>query len=389
MPTGLEALWFSLIGLLWAGYFLLEGFDFGVGMISPVVSRDGTDRRLCLNSIGPVWDGNEVWLIVAGGATFAAFPLWYARLFSGAYLALFVVLLALIVRNVSFEFRHRIDSVRWRHTWDTANAAGSLVAALIWGVAFTDLAHGLPLSPAGYSGGLVGLLHPVALLGGLAAVAIFALHGSVFLSLKTTGELRRRARRSAGAIGGAAVVLLAGTITWIAVQGRPWGTASGAVPAAVPLGGGLLAVTLLAAATLAIARAHEGLAFTATGAAVLLSVGAVWAFMYPMALPASSGSAAEGVPGLSIAAAASQPSTLTVMTIAAAIFTPFVLLYQGWTYWVFRHRLSRPPEPGGPGGAAVTPPPGSPSGAPSDGGPAAIPPGAGPRTPPEPIPTVR
>ncbi len=129
MPTGLEALWFSLIGLLWAGYFLLEGFDFGVGMISPVVSRDGTDRRLCLTSIGPVWDGNEVWLIVAGGATFAAFPLWYARLFSGAYLALFVVLLALIVRNVSFEFRHRVDSVRWRHTWDTANAAGSLVAA--------------------------------------------------------------------------------------------------------------------------------------------------------------------------------------------------------------------------------------------------------------------
>ena len=146
MFTGLSALWFALIGLLWAGYFFLEGFDFGVGMISPFVSRDDTDRRMCLNAVGPVWDGNEVWLLVAGGATFAAFPLWYGALFSGAYLALCLVLLALIIRNVSFEFRAKIDHPGWRRTWDVANFVGSLVAALVWGVAFTNFAHGLPLS---------------------------------------------------------------------------------------------------------------------------------------------------------------------------------------------------------------------------------------------------
>ena len=201
--TGLSALWFALIGLLWAGYFFLEGFDFGVGMVSPLVSRDDTDRRLCMNAVGPVWDGNEVWLLVAGGATFAAFPLWYASLFSGAYLALFLVLMALIVRGVSFEFRGKFDRPgAGGAVWDIANFAGSLVAALVWGVAFTNFAHGLPLSRAGYTGGLIGLLNPLALVGGLAAVAIFAFHGSVFLSLKTSGELRQRARgaaRTAGA----------------------------------------------------------------------------------------------------------------------------------------------------------------------------------------------
>jgi cytochrome d ubiquinol oxidase subunit II len=204
MFTGLSALWFSLIGLLWAGYFFLEGFDFGVGIVSPLVSRDDTDRRLCMNAVGPVWDGNEVWLLVAGGATFAAFPLWYASLFSGAYLALFLVLMALIVRGVSFEFRGKLGGPGWRRTWDIANFAGSLVAALVWGVAFTNFAHGLPLSRAGYTGGLLGLLNPLALVGGLAAVSIFAFHGSVFLSLKTSGELRRRARgtaRVAGMVG--------------------------------------------------------------------------------------------------------------------------------------------------------------------------------------------
>ena len=163
--TGLSALWFSLIGLLWAGYFFLEGFDFGVGMVSPLVSRDDTDRRLCMNAVGPVWDGNEVWLLVAGGATFAAFPLWYGLLFQGAYLALFLVVFALIARGVSFEFRGKFDDPRWRRVWDVANFAGSLVAALIWGVAFTNFVHGLPLSAAGYTGGLIGLLNPLALVG--------------------------------------------------------------------------------------------------------------------------------------------------------------------------------------------------------------------------------
>ena len=174
MYTGLSATWFALIGLLFAGYFVLEGFDFGVGIVGPLVSRNEIDRRLCLNAIGPTWDGNEVWLITAGGAMFAAFPLWYGKLFNGAYLALFLVLLALIVRNVSFEFRGRVDDRPWRRTWDAANFGGSLVATLVWGVAFTNFAHGLPLTAAGYTGGLFGLLNPLALLGGLAVVALFA-----------------------------------------------------------------------------------------------------------------------------------------------------------------------------------------------------------------------
>ncbi len=199
MPfANLDTTWFALIGLLWAGYFFLEGFDFGVAVVTPFVISDETDRRMCLNTVGPVWDGNEVWLLVAGGAMFAAFPLWYARLFSGFYLALFLVLVALIVRGVSFEFRGKGDRPGWRKTWDVANFVGSLVPAVVWGVAFTDLVHGLPLAADGrYNGGLIGLLHPIALVGGLASLSLFALHGSVFLALKTTGDLAHRARRAA------------------------------------------------------------------------------------------------------------------------------------------------------------------------------------------------
>ena len=172
--ASLNTAWFALIGLLWAGYLVLDGFDFGVGVLSLAIGRDDLDRRLARDAIGPVWDGNEVWLIVAAGATFAAFPVWYASLFSGFYLALFVVLVALIVRGVSFEFRGQRDSVRWRGGWDVALAIGSLVPAFAWGVAFTDQVHGLPLSPSGlYLGGLPGLLAPVAVVGGLASLAMF------------------------------------------------------------------------------------------------------------------------------------------------------------------------------------------------------------------------
>ncbi len=336
--TGLSALWFSLIGLLWAGYFFLEGFDFGVGMVSPLVSRDDTDRRLCMNAVGPVWDGNEVWLLVAGGATFAAFPLWYGLLFQGAYLALFVVLLALIARGVSFEFRAKFDDPRWRRVWDVANFAGSLVAALIWGVAFTNFVHGLPLSSAGYTGGLIGLLNPLALVGGLATLAVFAFHGSVFLSLKTSGGLMERAQRVARVAGGAAVLLLAATVVGVAAGGRPWHTLAGALPGGIPLVLGVIAVVELAAATLLVIRGRDGAAFFCTGGAILLAMGAIFGSMWPAVLPASNGAALA----LTVGAAASHPYTLEVMTVVAAIFTPLVLLYQGWTYWVFRRRLQRP-----------------------------------------------
>ncbi|MDA8295108.1 MAG: cytochrome d ubiquinol oxidase subunit II [Actinomycetota bacterium] len=338
--ASLNTTWFALIGLLWAGYFLLEGFDFGVAILAPVVSRDETDRRICLNAIGPFWDGNEVWLIVAGGATFAAFPLWYARLFSGFYLALFIVLVALIARGVSFEFRGKDPRSAWRRGFDAANFLGSAIPAIVWGVAFTDLVHGLPLDPTGrYGGGLVGLLHPVALLGGVVSLALFGLHGALFLALKTSDALAERARRAALGCGVLALVSLAGLISWLGAAPRP--PVVGEVAGSVPLGLALSALLGVALALLAVRRGRAGWAFALTGAAIVVLVGAVFARMFPAVLPASN-VAAHGV---SIGQAASQHSTLVVMSVVAAIFTPVVLAYQAWTYWIFRKRLTRPVMP--------------------------------------------
>ena len=337
--ANLNTTWFALIGLLWAGYLFLEGFDFVVSIVAPVVSRDDTDKRLCLNAIGPVWDGNEVWLLTAGGATFAAFPLWYARLFNGFYLALFLILVFLIARGVSFEFRNKVDDLRWRRAWDWVNFLGSFVPALVWGVAFTDLVHGIPLSPGGrYNGGLPGLLHPIAIVGGLASLTLFSLHGLVFLSLKTSGDLASRARRLALPVGSAAAALLAGTVAWVASAGRP--AVVGQLSGSFPLALGIVAVVAVVAGTALVTAGRDGWAFASTGLAVLAAMGAVWSRMFPAVFPASN----HAANGLTIAAAASEHNTLVVMTIVAAIFVPFVLLYQGWTYWVFRKRLTRPPE---------------------------------------------
>ncbi|HUB70204.1 MAG TPA: cytochrome d ubiquinol oxidase subunit II [Acidimicrobiales bacterium] len=338
----LNTTWFALIGLLWAGYLFLEGFDFGVCIVAPFVSRDETDRRICLNAIGPVWDGNEVWLLTAGGATFAAFPLWYGRLFNGFYLVLFLVLLALIVRGVSFEFRNKVDSASWRRGWDLANFLGSLVPAIVWGAAFTDFAHGVPLSAQGYTGGLLGAVHPVALMGGVTSLVIFVLHGSLFLSLKTTGDLSERAKATARASAAAAVLLLAGLVAWLAAAGRP--AVPGQLPGWIPLLIGIVALAAVASAGALVAAGREGYAFAATGLGIIAAMGAVFARMFPAVLPASN-AAAKG--GILIGQAASQHNTLAVMTVVAAIFTPFVLAYQGWTYWVFRRRLSRPAGQGG------------------------------------------
>jgi cytochrome d ubiquinol oxidase subunit II len=335
--SDLNTTWFALIGLLWTGYFFLEGFDFGVAVVTPFVVRDETDRRMCLNAVGPVWDGNEVWLLVAGGAMFAAFPLWYARLFSGFYLALFLVLLALIFRGVSFEFRQHDDRQSWRRTWDTANFVGSLIPAVVWGVAFTDLVHGLPLSPGGhYLGGLPGLLHPIAIVGGLASLAVFVFHGSLFLSLKTSGDVARRARRAAAVVGVAAVGLLGGAVAWVAEAGRP--AVAGSVSPVLPLVLGIGAVVALVTAIALVVAHRDGWAFAATGTAILATMGAVFGRMFPDVLPASN----RAANALTIAASASQHNTLIVMSIAAACFTPFVLAYQAWTYWVFRQRIIRP-----------------------------------------------
>src|SRR6202142_3106133 len=219
----LQILWFILIAVLWIGFFFLEGFDFGVGMLLPFLGKDDVERRAIINTIGSVWDGNEVWLLTAGGATFAAFPQWYATMFSGFYLPLLIILVALIVRGVCFEFRGKVDSVRWRANWDRAIFAGSVLPALLWGVAFANVVRGVPLNAAHvYTGNLLTLLNWYGLLGGLVTLSLFMLHGAIFLSLRTTGELRARARRAAMRIAVAAVPLAAAFLLATQVSyGRP------------------------------------------------------------------------------------------------------------------------------------------------------------------------
>jgi cytochrome d ubiquinol oxidase subunit II len=324
-----------LIGVLWTGYFVLEGFDFGVGMLNVAIGRDDIDRRLARNAIGPVWDGNEVWLIVAGGATFAAFPVWYASMFSGFYLALFLVLVALIVRGVSFEFRNRRESPRWQHGWDWAMAIGSLLPSFLWGVAFTDLVHGLRLSPAGlYLGSFWGLLTPVAIVGGLASLAMFLAHGATFLSLKTAGPLADRARQVTMWMSPLAGALVVGTAISLAVTGSH---GAGYVGGAVPIVLAAVCGLAFGASGVLVRFGRDGLAFALSAFGIVAVTCAIFTELFPRVMV----STGPG-PSLTIWNAASANLTLVVMTIVAAIFVPLVLAYQGWTYWVFRQRLIRP-----------------------------------------------
>lgn len=322
----LATVWFILIPVLWTGYFVLEGFDFGVGILLPFVGRSETGRRILINSVGPVWDGNEVWLITAGGATFAAFPLWYAALFSGFYLALLIILVALIVRGVSFEFRGKVDSDRWRRNWDRAICFGSAVPALLWGVAFANIVRGVPLNAAHvYTGNLLTLLNPYGLLGGLTTLTLFTLHGAIFLALKTAGEVRYRASTIALRLGPAVVLLAAGFLVASQVaHGKP-GT---------DLTAALAAVALLAALAAAM-RSREGWAFALTAITIVAAVAILFGDLWPNVLPSSTAAAFS----LTVTNASSAHYTLMVMTWVAVIFTPVVLAYQGWTYWVLRKRL--------------------------------------------------
>ena len=335
--ASLNTAWFAWIGMLWTGYFVLEGFDFGVGVLSLLLSRDDLDRRLCRNAIGPFWDGNEVWLIVAGGATFAAFPVWYASMFSGFYLALFIVLVALIVRGVSFEFRGKRDSARWRAGWDVALAVTSLVPAFGWGLAFTDLVHGLPLSSTGlYLGSFGGLLAPVAIVGGLASLTVFLAHGATFLALKTAGPLAVRARRAAAWLSPPGGALVVGTAIWLEVSGSH---GPGGLGGTVPVVLAIAAALVFAASGPLVAAGRAGQAFGLTALGIVALTAAVFTALFPRVM-VSSGPG----PALTIWSAASAHQTLLVMTVVAAIFVPLVLAYQGWSYWVFRQRLTRPAE---------------------------------------------
>ncbi|MEY9913472.1 cytochrome d ubiquinol oxidase subunit II [Catenulispora sp. MAP12-49] len=322
----LNELWFVLIAVLWCGYFVLEGFDFGVGMLLPVLGRDDTERRVLINTIGPVWDGNEVWLLVAGGATFAAFPMWYATLFSGFYLPLLLILVALIIRAVAFEYRGKRPEAAWRARWDWCIIAGSAVPAMLWGVAFGNIVRGVAIDAhQHYTGGFWALLNPYALLGGLTTLSVFLLHGAVFLALKTTGEIRQRAARTAARIGPAAVVAAGGFLLWTEIhQGKPAAMVIAAVAAA-----GLVGTVV------ANARGREGWAFTGTAVAIGATTVALFVTLYPNVMPSTTAAANN----LTVHNASSSHYTLQIMSVVAVLFTPLVLLYQGWTYWVFRRRI--------------------------------------------------
>jgi cytochrome bd ubiquinol oxidase subunit II len=343
-PSFLQTLWFVLIGVLWVGYFVLEGFDFGVGILLRAIGRDQADKRAIIHTIGPVWDGNEVWLLVAGGATFAAFPGWYASLFSGFYLALFLILVALIVRGVSFEFWGKSDDPRWRATWEWTATAGSFLAALLWGVGWADIVHGVAMnSHHNVTARIWDLLHPYALLGGLVTLTLFVAHGAIFLSLRTRGELLERSRAIARRLAPLAALLLAGFLAWTAVD-QP----HGGVKASAQVIAAVAAACALGAAAM-VARGRDGRAFALSAGAIALLFVSLFAELFPNALPSTTSKAYD----LTLAAASSTHYTQVVMTVVAAIFVPIVLLYQGWTYWVFRHRLGREDFEGSPTPIAV------------------------------------
>jgi cytochrome d ubiquinol oxidase subunit II len=328
----LNTLWFLLIGVLFTGFFVLEGFDYGVGILLPFLGETDVERRRIINTIGPVWDGNEVWILTGGGALFAAFPHWYATLFSGFYLALFLMLAALIVRGVAFEFRSKVERPAWRATWDRAIFFGSAVPALLWGVALANLLKGTPIDAnKTFTGGFFDLLSPYTLLAGAATLALFVTHGAIFLNLKSTDPIRSRAVVATKKVGPAATVLLllfaAGTYAWTDVYAR-----LGMNPGLVPL----LALGALLSAGVLIHRERMGWAFAMTTLTIVFTVATLFVSLYPRVMVSS----LSPEWSLTIYNASSAPYTLKVMSIVALVFVPVVLAYQAWTYWVFRHRIA-------------------------------------------------
>jgi cytochrome bd ubiquinol oxidase subunit II len=338
----LPTVWFVAIAVLWTGYFVLEGFDFGVGILLPVLGRGrqrDADRRVVINAIGPVWDGNEVWLITAIGAMFAAFPAWYAATLSGFYLPVLLIIVALIGRGVAFEYRGKvaprsaggadIDAARrWRARWDAAIVFGSVVPAFTWGVVFANIVRGVELGADGVvRSDLADLLNPYALVGGLATLALCTLHGAVFLALKTDGPVRRRARNAAGTVAPVAAVAVFAFLMWTQAD---HGSATTAVAAAVAVG------AVLAGAVLVVRR-REGWAFVATAVALAATVVVLFGALFPAVLPSLWDPAFD----LTVADAAAKPYTLGVLSWIAGAFLPLVVLYQSWSYWVFRRRVTR------------------------------------------------
>ncbi|MER6733655.1 cytochrome d ubiquinol oxidase subunit II [Streptomyces puniciscabiei] len=322
----LHDVWFVLIAVLWTGYFFLEGFDFGVGILTKLLARNRPERRVLINTIGPVWDGNEVWLLTAGGATFAAFPEWYATLFSGFYLPLLVILVCLIVRGVAFEYRAKRTEENWQRNWEMAIFWTSLIPAFLWGVAFGNIVRGVKIDQHfEYVGSVGDLLNPYALLGGLVTLTLFTFHGAVFTALKTVGDIRVRARKLALWVGLGAAVVALGFLLWTQAD-------SGDGKSLVAL---VVAVAALVAALVANQFGREGWAFMLSGVTIVATVAMLFLSLFPNVMP----STLNGDWSLTVSNASSSPYTLKIMTWLAAIATPLVLLYQGWTYWVFRKRI--------------------------------------------------
>ncbi len=340
-PSTLQLVWFGLVAVLWIGFLVLEGFDFGVGMLIPYLGRNDKERRVLVNTIGPLWDGNEVWLITAGGAMFAAFPGWYATLFSAMYLPFFLILLALIVRGLAFEYRAKRPEQSWKYRWDRGASIGSFVVPFVLGVGFSNFVIGMPVAVAEgrasvhvFTGGFWSLFSPFALLGGVVFVALFLFHGAIFIALKTRGEVHERAKLFAerlglGTIGGGAI--------WLLWSNFAYGTgASGWILALVAAAGLVMAWYMVRAD-------RDGWAFVGTAVATVVIGISIFLRMYPDL--GFDNSAAAATP-LNIVTASASPTTLTIMTWTAAFFIPIVLAYQGWTYWVFRRRLSTKDVPG-------------------------------------------
>lgn len=325
----LPTIWFILIGVLFTGYFILEGFDYGVGMLYSFISHNDTERRMALNTIGPLWSGNEVWLVTAGGALFAAFPFWYATLFSGFYLALVLMLVGLIFRGVAIEYRSKDQSPAWRKRWDIIMTVGSFLPALLWGVAFANFLEGVPINAQMNDiGGFFSLLRPYTVWGGLLSLTLFLAQGATFLTLKTAGPLRDSALRVAKPLLNAAIVLSAVFVLWTmampALGHRDW----------------YLVVSLLGWVSLIAARLvvtqKQGTAFLLQSVMIALSTAAFFLGLFPHVMVSTLGAQYD----LTVSSAAANPYTLHVMTIVALTMVPIVLAYQAWTYWVFRKRIT-------------------------------------------------
>jgi cytochrome bd ubiquinol oxidase subunit II len=332
MAFDLNSLWFVLVAVLFIGFFVLEGFDFGVGILLPFIAHTDAERRRVINTVGPFWDGNEVWILTAGGAIFAAFPHWYATLFSGFYLALFLMLVAMIVRGVAFEFRSKDRHPAWRATWDWMIFVGSAVPALLWGVALGNLLMGVPIDAnKQFVGGFFDLLSPYALIAGVASLTAFMTHGAIFLHLKSTDPICERAMRAIKVVGplatAAVFLFVVATYAWTGAFTR-----LGVNPGLVPI----IAVGAMLAAGAFVHRRLLGWAFAMTSVAIAFATVTIFLALYPRVMISS----LDPAWSLTIYNASSTPYTLKVMSIVAVIFVPIVLGYQSWTYWVFRHRIT-------------------------------------------------